>query len=282
MVRREFLLVPFALLVLILPILSVPAAVACTLAQRVGDSCAEAKGIINNGGVDLSAGFESNSGGSGTSSGDSGTGQGDQAGDGGPAVGGTGASQDPAIPDSMLIVRDPFTVNCTPGSPCDPNLVLTMSDIVNFKPIIPSQGMEPDGWMATGLPTNFFAEASVHTRSGPLLGFPAEVRFTPVRYRWDYGDGSTGSSATGGATWAEQNLPEFSITATSHTYRSSGTYVIALTVDYAAEYRFAAQPWRSIGGTLAVPANPISARAGTAKTVLVDRECTRNPSGPGC
>lgn len=231
----------------------------------------------------MSAGFENSSGGGGRSGGDGGTDQGDAG--GGPNAGGNGGDggQDEADPaNPMLIVRDGFTVNCVPGSPCDPSLVVTMSDLVNFKPVIPSQGMEPGGWMVTGLPTNYFAEASVHARSGLLLGFPAEVRFTPVRYRWDYGDGSARSSATGGATWAEQNLPEFAVTATSHTYRVGGNYVIALTVDYAAEYRFAAQPWRGIGGTLAVPANPISARAGTARTVLVDRECTRNPSGPGC
>ncbi|MEO6200635.1 MAG: hypothetical protein ABIX44_05670 [Cryobacterium sp.] len=182
----------------------------------------------------------------------------------------------------MLIVRDGFTVNCTPGSPCDPSLIVSMRDLVNFKAATPSQGMEPHGWMVIGLPTNFIAQASAHTRSGLLLGFPAQVRFTPVAYRWNYGDGSTGSSATGGATWATQNLPEFSVTATSHTFRTRGNFVIGLSVDYAAEYRFAAQPWRAIGGTLSVPANPLTARAGTARTVLVDRECTGNASGPGC
>jgi len=277
MVRREFLLVPLVSVALILHPLGGPAAFACTLAQRVGDSCPAASGQFNNGGVDLSAGFENNSGGGGGPGGDGGTDQGDA---GSAPGGGNGGEADPANP--MLIVRDGYTVNCKPGARCDPSLVVTMSDLVNFKPVTPSQGMEPDGWMVTGLPTNFFAAASVHIRSGLLLGFPAEVRFTPVRYRWSYGDGTTGSSATGGATWAAQNLPEFSVTATSHTYGVGGDYVIALTVDYAAEFRFAARPWRGIGGTLAVPANSISAHAGTARTVLVARECTRNPSGPGC
>ena len=159
---------------------------------------------------------------------------------------------------------------------------MRISDLVNFRPATPTQGMEPTGWTVIGLSTNFFAAASVHTRSGSLLGFPAEVRFTPVGYRWDYGDGAQRGSAVGGATWAEQGLPEFSETATSHEYRQTGSYVITLSVDYAAEYRFAGQSWRSIRGTLAVPANPLTVVASAARTVLVDRECTRNPSGPGC
>ncbi len=230
----------------------------------------EATGAFNNGGVDLSAGYES------------GTGGGDQNdGDGGGEVVVDGGS---AANDSFLnpVVRDNFTINCTPGTPCDPNVVVQISDLVNFKPTTPTQVMEPNGWMVIGLPANFVATASVHTLSGSLLGFPADVRFTPVGYHWDYGDGGIGSSRAGGSTWAAQNLREFSDTATSHIYRASGSYTIALSVDYTAEYRFAGQAWRGIRGTLAVPANPLIAVAGSARTVLVDRECTRNPTGPGC
>jgi len=237
-------------------------------------------GDFNNGGVDLSAGFDSNSGGGGTPPGADGTVPGADQDD--QDAGQNGDQGTVNVADPLVIVRDPFFVNCAPGSPCDPSLVVSMSDLVNFQPVIPTQGMEPNGWIVIGLPTNFFAAASAHTRSGLLLGFPAEVRFTPAGYRWAYGDGATGGSATGGASWADLNLPEFSETATSHTYLHAGNFAIALTVDYSAEYRFAGQPWRGIGGTLAVPANPITARAGTARTVLVDRECTRNPSGPGC
>ncbi|TFB51241.1 hypothetical protein [Cryobacterium tagatosivorans] len=262
------------LVVLASVVFDAPIAFACTLAQRVGSNCPEASGVFDHGGVDLSAGFDSNSGGGvGTPRGVNGT---------GPGGGQDGAQGSIDLADPMVIVRDGFTVNCVPRSPCDPSLVVSMSDLVNFQPVVPTQGMEPNGWIVVGLPTNFFAAASAHTRSGLLLGFPAEVRFTPAGYRWNYGDGATGGSTTGGARWADQNLPEFSETATSHTYLAAGDYVITLAVDYAAEYRFAGQPWKGIGGTLAVPANPITAPADTARTVLVARECTRNPSGPGC
>lgn len=288
MVQIQFLLASVVVVLCALSISALPAnadAGVCPIELVSAGTCdpPEASGAINDGGVDISAGFDASSGGGGgghTEGGGS-DGPGANNGDGGEAVGDGGAAgNDPNNP--LVFVRDGFTINCTPGTPCDPNLVVSISDVASFKPAVPAQGMEPDGWMVVGLPTNFYAAASAHVRSGLLLGFPADVRFTPAGYRWDYGDGESLSSRIGGATWAAQNLPEFSETPTSHTFRSSGNHTIALDVIFTAEYRFAGQPWRGIRGTLAVPTQPLTAVAGDAKTVLVERECTLNPSGPGC
>ena len=146
----------------------------------------------------------------------------------------------------------------------------------------PVQGMEPNGWLVEGIPTNFFASASAHLSSGSLLGSPADVRFTPVGYSWDYGDGTSATSTSGGSSWAAQGLPEFSETATSHVYKSTGTLSIGLSVSYAAEYRFAGGDWRSVVGLLAVPASPMTAIADRAGTVLVAEACSANRNGPGC
>ncbi|MCU1409240.1 MAG: hypothetical protein JWM23_1320 [Microbacteriaceae bacterium] len=239
-----------------------------------------ATGTINNGGVDLSAGYESGAGSNANNS---------NANDSNATDPEEGRAADPqavarGIPGSgpVPFATQSYTVNCTPGSPCDPNLVVRISDLVSFTPATSASAMEPFGWTVVGLPTNFFASASVHTRSGLLLGFPAEVRFTPVGYRWDYGDGSARNSTSGGETWATLGLPEFSETATSHSFRDRATRVITLTVSYGAEYRFASQGWRSISGTLAVPADPLTAVVGDAHTVLIDRDCLRGPHGPGC
>ncbi|TFD77675.1 hypothetical protein [Cryobacterium fucosi] len=186
------------------------------------------------------------------------------------------------MPGPGTIVRDGFTINCVAGTPCDPNLVVSVSDLVNFRPAAPTQQMEPRGWSVVGLPTNFIATASVHTRSGVLLGFPAEVRFTPVGFRWNFGDGQGLDSAGGGASWAVLNLPEFSDTPTSHTFTETGGRSITLSVVYSAEYRFAGRDWRAVRGTLAVPTTPLSAVVAEARTVLVNRECTVGAAGPGC
>lgn len=240
-----------------------------------------ANGNFNNGGVDLSAGYETGGGGQGSGNG---SGGGAESGAGGSGSGSGGGGQAGAAPvvDPLAFVRDDFTVNCIPGSPCDPNLVVRVSDLVNFQPAAPSQTMEPRGWSVAGLPANFIASASVHTRTGALLGYPAEVRFTPVGYRWNYGDGAQASTNSGGATWAALGLPEFSDTATSHVFDAPGSYAVVVAVVYSAEYRFAGLAWRPVEGTLAVSASPIGVIVGDAQTVLVNRECTTNSSGPGC
>ncbi|PJJ71645.1 hypothetical protein CLV46_1196 [Diaminobutyricimonas aerilata] len=165
----------------------------------------------------------------------------------------------------------------------DPGLpAVTLADLVSFRPVPPVQRMEPNGWMVAGLETNFYSQVDQQVQTGTLLGLPASVRFTPVAWRWDYGDGTTKTTASRGSTWQVAGLREFDATPTSHTFEEPGTYTIRLTVDIAAEYQFAGAGWRAITGTLPVAANEITAVAGTADTVLVGRDCAENPRGPGC
>ncbi|HRN29969.1 MAG TPA: hypothetical protein PK890_09760 [Terrimesophilobacter sp.] len=159
---------------------------------------------------------------------------------------------------------------------------VTLSDIAHFRPSPGRNLMEPDGWMIVGLHTNFYAHANQHIVAGQLWDEPAWVRFTPVGYRWWYGDGGTHYSGTKGNTWANLGLDEFDATPNSHVYRSAGTYYIDLSIVYRAEYRFAGDSFIPIDGTLPLPANRLVAVAGDAVTVLVEHDCAANPMGPGC
>ena len=159
---------------------------------------------------------------------------------------------------------------------------VTISDIATFRPQRPAAGMQPNQWMIVGLATNFYATTSTHTVDGTLFGGTAQVRFTPVAYTWDYGDGSSATLSTAGTTWAKQKIAEFDPTPTSHTYTGPGNYTISLTVTYAAEYRVAGSGWRNVVGTLGIAAPPLTATAGHASTVLVNQDCKANPTGIGC
>jgi hypothetical protein len=159
---------------------------------------------------------------------------------------------------------------------------ITLNDIASFQPSIGSQYMEPDGWMVTGLDTNFYSDAAASAVAGVLLEYPVTVRFTPKAWRWNYGDGSSRTSATPGASWAALGAQEFDATSTSHVFAAPGNYTIALSVGFSAEYQFAGLGWRPIAGTLWAPAPPLAATAGDATTVLVARDCLANPGGPGC
>ena len=200
---------------------------------------------------------------------------------GGGSGGGTSASPvgDPDAPRFLCKGDDPEIVAICEGTAADP---LTLSDIARFRPAPGTQRMEPDGWVVVGLPANIYSLVEPEIVPGQLLGRPADVRFTPVTWHWDYGDGSTASLGTKGATWAALGLREFDATPTSHVYRAAGEYTIRLSIAYRAEYRLAGGGFVPIAGTITLPANELHITAGGAKTVLVDRDCTVAPRGPGC
>ncbi len=158
---------------------------------------------------------------------------------------------------------------------------VTIDDLASFVPARPSLGGEPAGFGVVGTPTNIVAGASTHTLTGPLLGWDVTVRFRPAGYVFDYGDGSSARTTTGGATWASLGLPQFSPTSTSHVYRERGTYTVSLTLQYSADVDFGSG-WRPVPGYVNAPAPPYTLEVLEVRTALVDRTCAENPTGPGC
>jgi hypothetical protein len=193
--------------------------------------------------------------------------------------GGAGQEQDP-LADCIYILNGRCLM-AGPGHP-EPVESVTLADIEQFRPEAGIDSMEPNGWAIVDLDANFFATSSSHVIDGALFGQAASVRFTPVAWRWDYGDGTSLTAGDPGASWEALGLGEFDPTPTSHVYRLSGTYSITLHVEYAVEYRFATSPWVAIVGTLSLATNTLEATVGDAQTVLVDRDCGQNRAGPGC
>jgi hypothetical protein len=182
-------------------------------------------------------------------------------------------------PGTLPEVCETFTV-IPAGAPGNP--AVTIDDLKNFTPVPGTDHMEPNGWMIVGLSTNFYSVVGSEIQNGILLGQPASVRFTPISWQWTYGDGTSAALSTPGAVWAAQGIAEFDPTPTSHVYTAAGTYFIDLSIVFSADYRYAGGAWTHVFGTITLPANRLEATAGGAKTVLVNRDCTQNPTGPGC
>lgn len=282
----------------------------CTAGRAAAGLCVLPEASLGDGNVQLGAELSQGGGGGNSSSSNSNAGNQSGSPSGGTGAGsGSGSSATPAyaVPPGSVGTVDPeivcdydggvvcqgfaipdLDVNPVPGDAADdsdgsgPQLI-TLADIATFTPQSPVQYMQPDRWMVVGLPTNFYTDIAPHVVSGQLLGQPADVRFTPFAYAWNYGDGTAVTHPTPGGTWQALGLDEFDATPTSHVYEAEGTYTITLTVAYAAEYRYAGGPWTRIAGYLELPANELVAEATSeAVTVLVDRDCTRAPLGPGC
>lgn len=250
---------------------------ACSDFDNLAGTCPSVSGTLTDDEAILNGTQPGSDGGSGSGGGDGGGGDGgDSDGGGGSGGGGGGGApaEEPPCSGGECLGRPEWVVTTMP--------VPTLSDIAAFRPTAGVDHMEPDGWFVVGLDANFYATGGSSVVGGTLLGYPADVRFTPIRWSWSYGDGSSAIRATRGATWAAQGIQEFEPTLTSHVYQLPGTYYIDLTIGYRAEYSFGGAGWQTIAGTLWLPANRLVATVGSAKTVLVERDCTLSPVGPGC
>lgn len=159
----------------------------------------------------------------------------------------------------------------------------SIRDVATFSPVQSIVGMEPATWIVLGLDTNFYATSERHIRSGTLLGSPAEVEFIAVGHRWDYGDGTSKVTTSGGSPRATRGVAEFAATETSHVHTQPGTYTINHSIIYVARTNYGPTgEWWDLAGTLEIPSAPITAEAIRVKTVLVDQNCNSDPSGPGC
>ncbi|NYE20234.1 hypothetical protein [Microbacterium immunditiarum] len=157
-----------------------------------------------------------------------------------------------------------------------------IEDLASFRPSPPTLTGEPLGFGVVGLPTNVVAAASEQRLSGELLGWDVTVRFRPAGYVFDYGDGTTGRTATGGTSWAAIGQAQFTPTATSHTYRARGTYTVSTRVLYSAAVDFGSGVWRAVPGYVTAHSGAYRIDVLEARTALVDRTCVEDPRGPGC
>lgn len=183
--------------------------------------------------------------------------------------------QPPTAPSTQTAPRP--STSPRPATPA-----VTITDLASFRPHAPGISMQPQGWALVGLPTNFVAHAEAHIVTGSLFGAPAEVRFRPTGYHWNYGDGSTRRTEQPGLPWSQMRIPEFTDTATSHAYAAAGRYVVTLTVHYSPDYRLSGATWRPISGTIPVAAPELRLQVYEARTALVDAACGTASTTEGC
>jgi hypothetical protein len=175
-----------------------------------------------------------------------------------------------------------------PTKPADPVPVVavvpgvSLADVAQFVPRDASIRSQPNGWAIVGAPVNLFTDATAQVVDGTLLGRPAQVRFVPVSFTWDHGDGTSTTVQGPGASWRELGQQDFTSTDTSHVYASIGDRQVSLTIAYSPSYRFDGGAWQQIPGTLPVQVGPVRIRVLQGSTVLVGGACGTRDAGPGC
>ncbi|WP_241533902.1 hypothetical protein [Clavibacter michiganensis] len=159
---------------------------------------------------------------------------------------------------------------------------VTLEDVAQFVPRDASIRSQPNGWAIVGAPVNLFTDATPQVGGGTLLGRPAQVRFVPVSFTWDHGDGTSTTVVGPGASWRQLGQQAFTPTDTSHVYPSIGDRQVSLTIGYSPSYRFDGGAWQQIPGTLPVQVGPVTIHVLQGSTVLVGGACGTRTAGPGC
>jgi hypothetical protein len=167
-----------------------------------------------------------------------------------------------------------------PAAPAVPGV--TLDDVAGFVPRDASIRSQPNGWALVGAPVNLLTDASAQVVGGTLLGRPAQVRFVPVSFTWDHGDGTSTTVDDAGSTWRDLRQQDFTATPTSHVYTQMGARRVSLTIAYSPSYRFDGGAWQAIPGTLPVTLGPVTIHVLQGSTVLVGGVCGSRSAGPGC
>jgi hypothetical protein len=173
-----------------------------------------------------------------------------------------------------------------PGQPATPDQPevpeVNLDDLQRFVPENPTIATQPAGWTVAGLPTNMLAGARRHVLAGTVLGLPVEVAFDPAGYRWHFGDGTSASTTSPGATWQAAGVREFSPTPTSHTYVNPGTYTARVEAVYRVSYRFSGFSWQEVSGEVTAQSGPATLVTARFDRALVSTPCVAMRLTAGC
>ena len=113
------------------------------------------------------------------------------------------------------------------------------------------------------MPTNVFASSTEPVvLTTTVLGQPVQVRATPARWSWDFGDGTVvGPTTDPGAAY-----PALTNT---HAYAERGDYEIVMTTHYTGEFSLDGATWYPIQGEAQVDSAPVAVTAMAGRNVLV-------------
>lgn len=130
-----------------------------------------------------------------------------------------------------------------------------------LRPAVP-EAQPPDGETLINLKTIFYTEAEPYTFDLDL-GPGVEIRATPERFHWDFGDGEDLDANEEGRPY-----PDFDIW---HEYTETGDVQVTLTVDYRVEWNPGGAGWRTIAETIpGQPSDPLPIEVLESGSVLYE------------
>ena len=129
------------------------------------------------------------------------------------------------------------------GGPVMP--VVSQEDFrsLGVKPLVAHLG-PPGQWIPVGIDMIAWAESGVQVFEVEMFGQPVRVRATPVKYVWDFGDGTVLTTSFPGRPHPSRDV--------SMKYAFEGWYEVSLVTVFSGEFSVAGGPWQPVQGTVEV------------------------------
>jgi hypothetical protein len=162
--------------------------------------------------------------------------------------------------------------------PVDELPALTLRDFQELPIGAPVLRLQPDrGWVLVNTRTVVTTDPAPRTFTTTLLGHAVEVVATPVRYTYEFGDGSRPLVTTSaGHAWPQED--------TFHSYGAPAeTAQVRLTTEWTGRYRLVgSNTWRTVDGRAVTSAVSTSFQVLEARSHLVRGSCQDYPDDAGC
>ena len=146
-----------------------------------------------------------------------------------------------------------------------PDLTGTLTTELKNLPLTPSPAsIPPNGWVMVNMDTVVYTTLDPQTLHTTVLGLPVTVTARPVRFTWDFADGSAPLETTDPG----QPFPHQTV---AYQYQRGGTYTITLTTTWVADYQVTGTTtWEPVPGTATTTTTTGPLTVHTARSHLVD------------
>ena len=137
---------------------------------------------------------------------------------------------------------------CSTPSPGDGGVVVPVVSQEDFRslgvqPLVAHLG-PPGDWIPVGVDMVVWAESRVQEFDVEMLGQAVRVRATPVKYRWDFGDGTVLTTVFPGRSYPNKDV--------SMRYAFQGWYEVSLVTVFSGEFSVNGGVWQPIDGVVEV------------------------------
>lgn len=257
------------------------AAAGCSL--ELGDTCTDISVGNGGSGIDVGVTTEQVVGGSDAPASDSASGDSGWSGDAPGAVELPAVWRYDPITGKPIYARTRAPRGTTPAAPAPATLptVIQSTDVANVAPKPGTLTTEPNGWAIMNTPMNAYVTATNHTATSTINSIPVTVTFTPESYEWTWGDGTVTTTEVPGDSWANLGQPNWSETATSHSYSERGTITLSVRIKYSATVS-ANGKTIPVTGLVTGPATSSPILVVRSDAALVANNCIDAPHDPGC